>query len=187
MRRAISDREWVMLPTKDITHIDLVDKLYYVSDLRYIDKKEPNCQHLYLISDDKIRENDWYFDSLQNTIRFGCNNCAPKGYKKKIIATTDPNMGKTSAGGAINALQLPQIQKSFLKYFVENKDNLGCLWLEFEPICYECLDLTGPVSLSCPNSNCHDNYMEIPEVNDDNEITIVLPSIEKQLLNKQLK
>ena len=72
-------------------------------------------QHLYIISDDEIKEDDWYYDNVVLQIRqwksFMIYN---KLQHKKVIATTDTSLG------------LPQPSKQFIKKYIEeyNKGNV---------------------------------------------------------------
>ena len=93
-------------------------------------------QHLYVLSDDEIKEGDWYHNSIDNSIKQASNwiyvsNC------KKIIATTNDkisiNLGKEYHESPIRGGQMytrlcpyPQIQQSFIEYYIEqyNKGNI---------------------------------------------------------------
>ena len=72
-------------------------------------------QHLYIISDDEIKEDDWYYDNVVLQIRqwksFMIYN---KLQHKKVIATTDTSLG------------LPQPSKQFIEKYIEeyNKGNV---------------------------------------------------------------
>jgi hypothetical protein len=46
----------------------------------------------YYYNDDFFGDEDWYYDTKQETIRFGSNNHVTGGYKKKAIACNNPNM-----------------------------------------------------------------------------------------------
>lgn len=55
----------------------------------------------YLLAVDKEvkpEENDWYWDSKQEQLRFGTNNCVAGGYKWKIIAHLPLNNAKPLEG-----------------------------------------------------------------------------------------
>lgn len=92
-------------------------------------------QHLYFLSDDEIKEGDWYVDDT-NTIRKAITS-DPDYWKvrpkyKKIIATTDTSLkienpiAKKSAGGDNWYISLPQPSQSFIKKYIEeyNKGNI---------------------------------------------------------------
>jgi len=125
------DRNVVMLPTEKASNI-----LLEHNSLRYTNKdlselKEELIalgvmfQHLYITSDEEIKEGDWYYDSIQNKI-LKCtevdkmNLCHSDGYAtpvnacKKIIATTDSSLTKLDCqkmmceGDCCN-IPLPQI------------------------------------------------------------------------------
>lgn len=46
----------------------------------------------YYYNDDSFGDNEYYYDTKQKTIRNGSNNHVTGGYKKKIIATNNPNI-----------------------------------------------------------------------------------------------
>ncbi len=106
-------------------------------------------QHLYIISDDEIKEGDWYFDGTDFIHKKSKhNNTLVAGNKqaKKVIATTDTsllidtyiNQGDTVKGDLIikrssdyttglkGRINLPQPSQQFIKKFVEeyNKGNI---------------------------------------------------------------
>ena len=70
-----------------------------------------NPQHLYIISDDEIKEGDWYI--AEGKIYRASVDHMPELYKhshKKIIATTD------------ESLNLPQPSKQFIQKYIEEYD-----------------------------------------------------------------
>lgn len=92
--------------------------------------------HLYILSDEEIKEGDWYLDiSLINSL-FIIPRQALSNIKridkncKKIIATTDQSIGVvkyTEGGHVINAGQkilLPEIPQQFIEYYI-NEYNKG--------------------------------------------------------------
>ena len=97
--------EIVMLPTNEKAKICLnKNKLYLTqSELEYIkdDKTGTNPQHLYILSDEEIKEGDWYMychfgewiiSNSRETLKNETNtleNLNKDDYFKKIIATTD--------------------------------------------------------------------------------------------------
>ena len=106
-------------------------------------------QHLYIISDDEIKEDDWYIDDC-NQIR--CSVTSDKEYwsvrkdYKKIIATTDtllynlpekPNFNSYMSFSLGNPL--PQPSQQFIQKFIEeyNKGNvITDVLVEYEDIIY---------------------------------------------------
>jgi hypothetical protein len=82
-------------------------------------------QHLYFLSDEEIKEGDWFYDSC-----FGVNNGIYKHLKgfinktsKKIIATTD-NLLVPSIVEPRLGMYLPQPSESFIEKYIE-KYNKG--------------------------------------------------------------
>lgn len=75
-----------------------------------------NCQHLYITSDDEIKEGDWVIETL-NKVIFQVKN-STNDYRdstfKKIISTTD------------KSIDLPEIPQSFINQYIEsyNKGNV---------------------------------------------------------------
>jgi hypothetical protein len=121
----------VTLPTEKASHIGFYTdpkdtRLYFNSSKTPLLKNQPNWkpQHLYFLSDDEIKEEDWCYDTLRNIIS-KCIEIIPKDIKpndylvfegnmgnprdtyKKIIATTDESLG------------LPRPSNEFLKKFCE--------------------------------------------------------------------
>lgn len=91
------------------------------------------AQHLYILSDDEIKEGDWFFDITKNTIH-KCHSVSNNiqsslnggGYHgkfecKKIIATTNKSISRNSdiemsVKDALNTL--PEIPQSFIEQFI---------------------------------------------------------------------
>ena len=74
-------------------------------------------QHLYIISDDEIKEGDWFIDLKDNTI---WQNKAKENMRKsifpeckKIISTTDSSLSQTSRA------EIPQPSKQFIQKYIE--------------------------------------------------------------------
>ena len=84
-----------------------------------------------LVSDEKPSETDYYWDSKQNTIRIGTNNCVEGGYKKKIIAGYD---------------SLPQIDFSILS-------EEDCKTIKFVNV-----DKLRAIALANKNYDLNDNF-----------------------------
>lgn len=94
------------LPTEDKSQIHY-NKVKYPTEIRYelsFHKEPSKCkndglcsgnQHLYITTDDKIKEGDWYI--IQGASPEGVYNTLPNGgvkkeFAKKIIATNDPKL-----------------------------------------------------------------------------------------------
>jgi hypothetical protein len=108
-----------MLSTNEKSNISLGDSgkglIYHTHTKPEYDKR--TYQHLYILSDDEIKEGDWYIKELFNTLKYDWYKVVterfPNDYKK-IIATTD------------KSLDLPQPSQSFIEKYVEeyNKGNV---------------------------------------------------------------
>lgn len=139
----------VMLPTKEKAEICLWTKILFNSG--YCNKKnqigsmtigtyskhdiEPINQHLYITSDDKIQDGDWYIDDT-NTIRKSITSdeeyWAVREDYQKIIATTDKLLvGRKWVGMIDNEdvyeeVFLPQLSEFFIEKYADtyNKSNI---------------------------------------------------------------
>lgn len=120
----------VMLPTKKAMWPNCI-WLGRISKQLHLDQSYKNMikdpvddsmlpQHLYIISDDEIKDGDWCYDEY-NKVIFKNNSKGTPGASKKIIATTD-RLNKYSTG----MVQLPQLSQSFIEEYVEeyNKGNI---------------------------------------------------------------
>lgn len=124
----------VMLPTKDKSTIKkskFTDKLDYSPAMILIDEHNWQPQHLYILSDDEIKEGDWYYKPDLNQIfkaeyTPGDKNC------KKIIATTDKSLKY-----ALNDKRtiwhdtLPEPSQGFVKKYCE-KGGIDKVMVEYE-------------------------------------------------------
>ena len=110
-----------MLPTKEASQLGFLSKIGKDrGDLRLFKIESPNIldsenQHLYVISDEQIKENDYFYSTVTKEIKI-CSkewadriNLEPSEITvwKKIIATTD------------KSLNIHLIPTSFLPVFVE--------------------------------------------------------------------
>lgn len=135
-------------------------------------------QHLYLISDDEIKKNDYVLIQLSeiNIIEirkvkncdnenfiFDNDNQIYKGYCKKVIASTDTSLG------------LPQLPKKVIDAYALSY-NTGSITLDKVMVEYE---LNGPYMGHFENTDCSDYTLKI---NESNEILI---SLIKNAWNKQ--
>jgi hypothetical protein len=111
----------------------------YLYTQEYLNSTNSSSHHLYILSEDKIKEGDWVLSLLTNNIirveKDNINNLSThKIYFKKIIATTNSlltiskdSIGKSFISSIDNQNKLlPQIPESFIKYFIEqyNKGNI---------------------------------------------------------------
>lgn len=93
-------------------------------------------QHLYLTSDEEIKEGDWYLDTNDNIIKANKKNIEfnnPQIGWDKIIATTDKSLlqdfNKEGDGGYTI---MPQIPESFIKAYVEAKGEIKEVLVEYQ-------------------------------------------------------
>lgn len=112
----------IMLPTEKASQVYLQKEKLYSEE--YPDKTVVvGNQFLYIISDDKIKEDDWYFDRLTNQLYKASSSPVTMRCFKKIIATTDTLVIKTSK--SMNKDEFPDI-------IVPQISELGCgLILEY--------------------------------------------------------
>jgi hypothetical protein len=87
----------------------------YIKDLGNI--YQP--QHLYITTDEDIKEGDWIYETDLNTINQAGKNYKPNDNDRKIIATTDPKIYFNDIGeGVIESYgKLPQIPQSFIEEY----------------------------------------------------------------------
>ena len=130
--RYYQEAEVVMLATKQYhSDIEFDDTLQLVRHKGYANK---NGQHLYIVSNEKIKESDWYIwlDNSQicraETDIMIINQHIKNGHIKKIIATTDEYIGYTDirVSPVKNFCIYPQPSDSFIKKYIEeyNKSNI---------------------------------------------------------------
>ena len=92
-------------------------------------------QHLYIISDDEIKEGDWCYDKRPDEngdlvdIVYQVKNIEFElrtSTEKKIIATTDSSLWRPSHKYASDVILLPQPSQQFIEKFIEeyNKGNM---------------------------------------------------------------
>lgn len=108
-------------------------------------------QHLYIISDDEIKEGDWFINDLNQIKK--CTSRDTEGYIdfeggfntkpsscKKIIATTDSSLWRPSHKYASDVILLPQPSQQFIEKFIEeyNRGNvITDVLIEYELISNE--------------------------------------------------
>jgi len=88
----------VMLPTEESSMIATgkVDNLLVTNKINPFDSKLWQNQHLYIVSDDKIEEGDWYInissDKVYQAGKYNYLTFTSEDHCKKIIATTDKSL-----------------------------------------------------------------------------------------------
>lgn len=138
--------------------------------------------HLYITTDDEIKEGDWCIDLNDNnylfqvTSEFLVDNKNNLKFIKKIIATTDSSLMYLSNNGRIG-YNLPQPSQGFIEKYIKeyNKGNIITdIIVEYEEIlkCYRC----GKTEPNCVNTskNCIGSFGGFKQlkISKDNTITI---------------
>ena len=92
-------------------------------------------QHLYILSDDEIKEGDWFIygnnesgyhldtKAPDTSQRFGVNTNRSINNPKKVIASTDLSLLKPGAGAFNSKACLPQPSEQFLTQYVKAYNN----------------------------------------------------------------
>lgn len=122
----------VMLPTNEKAK---KGELYFFDKLLISEGKYAGeiSQHLYFLSDEEIKEGEYYYNVVRKDVQQCENNIEASSlkhspqYAKKIIATTDSSLKITIDLGEIARENiLPQPSQSFLEVFVKeyNKGNV---------------------------------------------------------------
>lgn len=134
-------------------------------------------QHLYILSDDEIKEGDWCININNHTLYHLTGGTVTKEtYKhwKKIIGTTDTSLlinNRSNSDHPYN-LNFPQIPESFINLFVTeyNKSNIITkVNVEYDVFDDQC------DTMSCAICNCSKNTENLKytlKINSDNTINI---------------
>lgn len=137
----------VMLPTEKAEKGCIIDFTKYkevcqtYSTREYLSSIGGKANHLYLISDDEIKKDDWYLCGRDSKpVYYDKWQREPlSGYKnKKIIASTDPDLGITDhqISPVPNFVDFPQIPESFIKAYVE-ANGIDEVEVEYEEVYIE--------------------------------------------------
>lgn len=116
-------------------------QLIFLEDSKGIVKTKNKNGHLYVLSNNEIKEDDWCIDSNRNI--FQHKNHFPISIgQRKIIATTDNSLteDRQKAAFVVTGHPLPQPSKQFIQKFVEeyNKGNvITDVLIEYELISNE--------------------------------------------------
>lgn len=117
---------------------------------------ELNLQHLYLITDEEIKEGNWFLSDERNNIHEnngtpiwvllqctsvenGWINTKTKGigynpsWTRKIVASTDPRLWEYEGHkGAIYTLKIAKIPQSFIEQYIDSQGTIKKVMLEEE-------------------------------------------------------
>jgi len=183
----------IILPSEDESHLWITRKH---NVLAYNNKsgKWNNTNHLYVISDEPIKEGDWYIDSLVHPelitkplqmmgwcniedmiIQSTTGTTNPKSTSKKIIATTDKSLTSDNSptnkiGEAILNTYIPQLPQSFIKHYAE-VGGVDEVTLEMEKIPY----------MEQPSIGPWEYYYKL-KLTDSNEVVVVEDSINTDII-----
>jgi len=127
-------------------------------------------QHLYILSDEEIKEGDWRYDFNFNKLTRGIGESKTyiKKHCKKIIATTDSSLQIPDYNNYHidynPSKTLPQIPQQFIEHYINefNKGNvISKVLVEFNPF--------------TPNNgiNLNNGYHNSIEINQNNEISVL--------------
>ena len=164
----------IMLPTEDTTTLWKYMFGEYLEHSHNIGKdNQLIAQHLYVISDEDIKEGDWYIYEGRE-VNKAKNNLIPNSKFRKIIATTNKSLSsqskysKEELGGAepIKYTKLPQLPQSLIKHYAE-VGGVGDIELKYE------LVNEGDLYNTCINhyeEGCLDCYDTKLKLTDNNEV-----------------
>ena len=129
------DAQVIMLATKDKTRISLnKNNLLINRDIYTIGQDDEIYQHLHIVNNDTIQENDWFIGDNASLKKCTLNNAGNINFKggwysgssncKKVIATTDITLKRVVGIGTF--APLPQLSKEWIEYFISeyNKENV---------------------------------------------------------------
>ena len=114
----------IMLPTEDLTSIikqGTSSTLYYYSSPISANTKYSYAnQHLYFVSDEKLKDGEWCYESKMKgnkIFEYDSSNIWHKG-AYKVVATTNKSLVYISNNGRVE-YNLPQIPQEFIENYCE--------------------------------------------------------------------
>ena len=146
----------VMLPTEWIEYNSIIlfrNKIFLNNDFTKNIKNDWKPQHLYLVCDLPIEENDWMLDTVQSYLPSSIERASkeniyilniPEQGWKKVIAATDTTLRipiSDSHKGNMYVDNLPQFPQSFIKEFVERQGKDVDVLIEVEEYIVESFGL----------------------------------------------
>lgn len=116
--------QFVFIPTEKASEIFLHkggDMCFNKTGVR--DKNEFAIpQHIYILSDDEIKERDWYYHPINGATKWGTRIEDLASFCKKIIASTNPELNSRIDGGSFEEFQsksyMPSISQSDIEYII---------------------------------------------------------------------
>jgi hypothetical protein len=174
----------VMLPTGFVARRSEIGLQVYKTNLKIIGHSENeniiyNQQHLYIISDDEIKEGDWCYNIVSKTI-FQANKNFIKlitdpnvtlTTNKKIIATTDTSLIIEDYNEEVgfNAYNLPQPSQQFIEKYIEcynRGEVITDVLVEYEDFNWDLLVSGKTIINQILKINPKDNTITIKELKD---------------------
>lgn len=118
----------VMLPTKEISNVVKIKYNLFFTTSNLTNHLACDYQHLYFLSDDEIKDGDWFINELNELWRHnGIIN--PGKFCKKIIATTDRSLTPSIFEGPPELV--PEPSQGFIKKYCE-KGGIDEVMVEYE-------------------------------------------------------
>ena len=179
----------VLLPTKNKSNIQLqMNEKLHLENGSSISLK--SYQHLYITSDEEIKEGDWCYNSKRKSIELGKYMIGTNEFIfcKKIIATTNTSLisineqyfdvNKSRKSAVLEQKTLPQIPQEFIEAYVKayNEGNpITEVIVEYEIICGRCYSNTDECwsAKECSRNTDFPDIVKL-KVNSDNTINIKL-------------
>lgn len=168
----------VMLPTDKDSNISLGlnNLLVNTSNKSAIQNRNEDFinQHLYILSDEPIKDGDWCYDYYLKTIIQNKN--LTKGqllHCKKIIVTIDKEIRIKNINGVLGLI-LPQLSQEFIKYFIDKYNDSGKA-INYVEVEYEYKEDIKEFSDNNLRGIEVSNQREELLINPDNTINIKLP------------
>jgi len=149
-----------------------------------VDSKQPcTNQHLYILSNDEIKEGDWYLDLKLNELFSKSNpQISNIEWQKKVIATTDTSLEINISRPLSVTRLLPQIPTTFIQQYIDAYNNGNVI----EKCFVEVESKFGYKDKISNNTYGYDfhKYFKL-KLNENNEISILLPTVEKQMFSRE--
>lgn len=106
----------IMLPTENKENAKLAISKNHENLISIFNKDDDKynqwkCQHLYIISDEEIKEDGWVYSIITKDVFQLINTSTTGKWLNKIILTTDPS------------LNLPLIPNDFIELYIESYNN----------------------------------------------------------------
>ena len=169
----------VMLPSNNHSKIAIFNNDYLQdddNDFRNYTKEGVSKQHLYFISNDKIKEGDWITDNIKiiqaSSKVVNAQGLVDRREWKKIVATTDISLGNEEIGkyGIPLITPLPQIPESFIQAYIKSyNESKVIIEVELEMERIACKNPSFCDTNSNPKCDCYKI-----KTNSDNKVIISL-------------